>query len=457
MNGNKPGEVSWLLKAAATCCGVLLLHGAAFAASFTHSYTLSNEQLPHLYPNAADTTMPPFYAAQKNFPQTLAQSIQIYTEQSLTNDGIKFSKVRVKTKGNSASVSITSDNPKVKSYGAMMKQFVAAGAIGWSEALACQGTAGCWGNPVKDGQPWAFFLPLGLPTVNQLAVTFLDYPPNASLCTSDYLSNFTTARWNAVMRTAGVSNPVLYEAIADAHPIAAPGSGQGTYIDATTPYFAASNGYDNNMLAGLINPPRAAAARNTLPVLVLGTPARTVWGQLIGYTVNKAVVPVPVGTAGTATLPGQGKMTNWVAANHPDVTTYQCCPGDPNKSCSGSTSLVQDEIVDLAAACTIKALAEDAKAEPGKALSGCFSRWSGKGEQHNVCTRARLDYNFTSTGMPCKCELAAQAFCANNADNACSADASGQPLSCSSYDGLCNGSTPAATPPNYQYPGCAKQ
>ncbi|MBS4098310.1 MAG: hypothetical protein KGZ83_15920 [Sulfuricella sp.] len=438
------------LKTAAACCGVLLLQGSVFAAGSAYSYTLSNPQLQHLYPNAADTTMPSFYANQKSFPQTLAQSIQLYTQQSLVNDGIQGN-VAVTVNGSAATVTITSADPKAASYGAMMAGFVSGGAIGWSGALQCQqsqASPACWGNPIKGGQPWAFFLPLGLPTVNQVAVTFLDYPPNASLCTSNYLSNFTTARWNAVMQMAGVTNPVLYEAIVDAHPIAAPGSGQGTYVDATSPYFAGNQGYDNTMLGVLVNPPGNAASKSTLPVLVLGTPARTSWSQLIGQ-------PVPVSGAGTATLPGQSKPTKWIAGNHPDVTTYQCCPGDPTSSCKGSYSLVQDEIIDLGVACTIKALAENPAADPGVAQATCSSLWNSAAQQHNVCIQARLDYDFMSKGMPCKCQYAADQFCGANADNACATGSSGVPLSCSSYDSLCDGTTPARTPPQYQYPGCA--
>lgn len=444
---------AWWHKAAAVLCAMVWLQGAVFAAGSVYSYQLSNEQLQHLFPNAADATMPAFYAGQSGFPQTLAQSILLYTRQSLDNDGIKYSGVDVKVDGSAATVSIDSRDPKVRSYGARMAGFVAAGAVGWSGALACQGTAGCWGNPVQGGQPWAFFLPLGLPTVNQKAVTFLDYPPNASLCTSNYLSNFTTARWNAVMKVAGVRNPVLYEAIADAHPIAAPGSGQGTYIDATTPSFAGSQGYDNSMLGALVSPPHKTWAKHTLPVLVLGTPARAVWGQLINYQGTQQ--PVPVGTASSAKLPGQKKATKWVAGNHPDVTTYQCCPGDPNSKCAGSTSLVQDEIIDLSVACTIKNLAEKPWADPAIAQASCSTLWNSKGKQHAVCAQARLDYDFTSAGMPCKCQEAADKFCSDNTDNACVTGSNGQPKSCSDYAALCDGSTPARTPPNYKYPGCA--
>lgn len=445
--------VGWLLKGIAVWCSIVLLQCAAVAAGHTHSYQLSNGQLQHLYPNAADSSMPPFYANQPGFPQTLAESIQRYTKQSLANDGIKYSDVSVTVSGNTATVTISSRDPKAASYARMMAGFVAAGATGWSGALACQGVQGCWGNPVAGGQPWAFFLPLGLPVINQKAVTFLDYPPNDSLCTSNYLSNFTTARWNAVMKLAGVGNPVLYEAIVDAHPIAAPGAGQGQYIDPTSPYFGGSQGYDNGMLGTLINSSRKVLAGNTLPVLVLGTPARGVWGQLINYRGNHQAVPV--GAAGTAKLPGQKKSTKWVAGNHPDVTTYQCCPGDPNPKCNGSCALVQDEIVDLSVACTIKTLAEKPHADPEKAQSSCFKLWNSKEKRHAVCAQARLDYDFTSKGMPCKCQAAADRFCSDNVDNACATDPGGVPKSCSSYDNICDGSTPARTPPNYQYPGCA--
>jgi hypothetical protein len=91
------------------------------------------------------------------------------------------------------------------------------------------------------------------------------------------------------------------------------------------------------------------------------------------------------------------------------------------------------------------------------AQASCSTLWNSQGKQHAVCTQARLDYDFTSTGMPCKCQAAADKFCSDNADNACATDSGGVPKSCSDYASLCDGSTPARTPPNYQYPGCAAQ
>jgi len=85
----KSRGISWSLKAAIAAFGVVLAQGAAPAMAATYSYQLSNPQLQHLFPNAADTTMPSFYAGQSGFPQTLEQSILLYTKQSLDNDGIK--------------------------------------------------------------------------------------------------------------------------------------------------------------------------------------------------------------------------------------------------------------------------------------------------------------------------------------------------------------------------------
>lgn len=444
-------SAKWL-RGIAAACGLLLMQGGAAVADWNYRFHISNEQLLHLYPNAADPTMPSFYTGQSGFPQTLEDSILLYTKSSLKNDGIAYSKVSVTTKDNTrATITIRSKDRRVKGYGSKLSAFVKAGTLGWSASLACQAASGCWGNPVSGGQPWAYYLPLGLPLVNQKAVTLLDYPPNASLCTSDYLSNFTTARWDMVMRTAGVANPVLYEAIADAHPIAAPGTGQSTNIDATSPYYGGKCGYDNAMLKVLIKP-KSKAATETLPVLVLGTPARTTWGQLIGYQGGQAV---PVNSAGKATLPGETRHTKWVAGNHPNVTTYQCCPGDTNSRCGGSFNLVQDEIIDLTVACTIKKLAESPIVDPSTAQASCSTLWNSDAKKHAVCVQARIDYSFTSKGMPCKCQAAADAFCTANQDNACATDSSGVPLTCSNYDNLCDGTTPERTPPKYQYPGCA--
>lgn len=450
-------------KAAAVFCCTLFLINTVFATgNTTITYTLNNANLQHLFPNTADPTLPPFYQAQSGIPATLEQSVQLYTQQSLKNDGLPFSKVTVSTANNGTSAAVSITTPvyktlgKVKAYGPMMQKFIDSGAAGWSSTLACEAASNCWGNPVSGGEPWAFFLPLGLPVVNQKAVTFLNYPPNDSLCGSNYLSNFTMGRWNRVMQAAGIRNPVLYDAIADAHPIAAPGSGQAAAIDRSTSYFDAASGYDNSMLGVLANPPSRKASGNTLPVLVLGSPAQQVFGKLINY--QGSGQPVPVGGVGTATLPGQTRPTDWIASNHPDVTTYQCCPGDTDaKHCpSNSQQLIPDEITDLTSACIIQKLSEGIA--PDTAKSDCTAKWSSP-TGHTMCVQARLDYNYTAKdngeAMACKCTYAAEQFCNSNSNNACANNPSNQPLSCATFNLQCDGSTPDKTPIKYPATYCS--
>lgn len=413
------------------------------AATQTYSFPLTSPVLEHLYPNAADPTMPAYYHNQDSgpipFPQTLADSIKVYTNESLKNDGITDATTEVTTSGNSATLTITSADPAVSGYGAMIQSMLDAGAKGWQGALDCQQAQGCW-DPHPGNSPWAFYMPWGLPLVNQDAVILLDYPPSDSLCTSDYLNNFTMIRWGEVLKSVGIQNPALYETIVDAHPIAAPGSGQSDYIPNTTQYFAGPDGFDIDMLNAVTVPPSTAGAATTLPVMVSGSPARKVWAQLIGQSY------VDVGEVGNSTLPGATKPTPWIGANHPTVTTYQCCPGDTtcwSDKYGKSDKLVENEVTDLVTACTLQEMVTKPGITIEKAQEACQSVWSTSGPaqfQQAICVRARLDYNYKSDGH-CNCQQAAEAFCAANANNACPASgAEGDYGSCKAYnDKYCPG------------------
>jgi hypothetical protein len=128
---------------------------------------------------------------------------------------------------------------------------------------------------------------------------------------------------------------------------------------------------------------------------------------------------------GTTTLPGASKPTSWVASIHPDVTTYQCCPGDPSPECCDdsdcSYDLVPDEEIDLQAACIVQGLSLDPDADPQAIKSRCANLWSTDpppANQATICVRAKLDYDYTASGQ-CQSESDAQAFCAAYGNNAC--------------------------------------
>jgi hypothetical protein len=391
--------------------------------SWSYVYTLPADA-SSLYPDASWLPQP--YA--QDYPH-LAATIEHFTRQSLERGGLDGVTVSVSLADGKPLVTLSGpDRDALAAFATAHQAFLAASHApqGLAGVTLCQATSGCWDPiPVAD-QPWAFFLPLGLPLVGQQAVTFLNYPPDDSLTERDYLDNFTMERWYAVLQSEGIAAPYLYETIVDARPIAASGSSStaSTLPDITTYFNAPGTGhyYVTPMIEMLATPPAltgSGARPTTLPVIVLGTPARDAWATIVG---QKSVGILEVGTT---TLPGAAKPTAWVASNHPDVTTYQCCPGDPNPNCCDgddcSYDLVPDDEIDLQAACIVQGLAEDPSADPAAVKASCAALWSTDpppANQQTICIRAKLDYDYTTSGQ-CPSQQAAEAFCAAYGNDAC--------------------------------------
>jgi hypothetical protein len=389
--------------------------GDPLPTSGTLTYNIGTPaQVLALYPDKS--WLPPYYAPKY---QDIAATVAMFTKQSLQRDGIiALSVTYDPTSGNVTIVTPVPSAPAA-SFARMHAQFVKQYS---SAALAgvtlCKNTAKCW-DPTPGKQPWAMFLPLGMPLVNQLSVTFLDYPPSTSLTAGDYLNNFTMQRWESVMASMGLGNHYLYETIVDARPIAAPGSGQSTYLPDAATYFnakATDHFYLSPMIALLADPPSNPNGGVTRPVTVLGTPARNAWATIVG-------APVNVLDIGTVTLPGATKTTSWVAGNHPDVTSYQCCPGDTTPACSGSTNLIPDEQIDFQVLC-ITQLLQNPSIKPSDAKAACYQSWGQPvgslppANQSALCIQAKMDYDYTTAGK-CKTQQDAQAFCAAYQNNAC--------------------------------------
>src|SRR5205823_1550959 len=90
-----------------------------------------------------------------------------------------------------------------------------------------------------QGAGWRFFLPLGMPLLNQRSLQFFHYPPIRLLETmQDYLNDPVPVRWEELLAANGVAAEAerpLYEAVVDATPIAAPDDqGTQTLPDGTT-------------------------------------------------------------------------------------------------------------------------------------------------------------------------------------------------------------------------------
>jgi hypothetical protein len=382
------------------------------------------------------SVFPNYYA--KQYPD-LSATVAQFTTASLQRGGV----------GSQAEVCITDDRAVItltgmgdlEGFAKKHEAFMAKGMGALTGSYSCFETEGCW-NPKPGAQPWAYMLPLGLPIIEQQSVLLLDYPPSDALCGADYLNNFTMWRVQQVFESLGLTEAqtYLYETIIDTHPIAAPGSGQSSYIDATSSYFTT---YIDDMTAVL--------AGNDKPFFVLGSPAQKAWSQIIKQ-------PVTTGDAGTATV--GGTSVPWIAGNHPDVTSYNCCFNDTNSYCtedSGfgqSIDLVEDEIIDLYTYCATIAVAGGKS--PEVAVAECKTKWcwNEKDENqpasdcsseslHTICVRARQDYTWDVPDAQCKCPEAAEAFCKANTDNACPAVPAGSKnVSCTEYNKQCTNNEP---------------
>jgi hypothetical protein len=388
--------------------------------------------LARLFP--VRSTLPDPYGApgeKSRVPETLDASIRTFVTSSLARDG--FTAITVTpTLGKEPSVSIAATGCNLADYQTQLPKFLAAGVVGSKAWDACVADGVCKANvkahrcasSSEECPPWAFFLPLGLPLANHWSVMLLDYPPSDALCGADYLGNFTMSRWAEVYAWQGV-DATAFEALVDVHPIAAAGSGESSAIDETTAAFA---DYRQAMLAVLATPPNLATrpgvdySGRTLPVLVSGSPAQAAWGSVLGSKVK-------TGDTGVTEALVPGVKTAWIASNHPDVTTYQCCAKDPDcasKEYGNSWDLVADETLDFTEACWVRGAA--ARPQDPFALQGaCKTLVESMGA--DVCTQARLDYDYDSDGS-CNCTTAAEGFCSGHAMNACPNGSEGPYLDC---------------------------
>lgn len=372
-----------------------------------------------LYPDA--DWLPEPYA--RHYPD-LADTVQHFTEQSVERGGAAIKVVDVQASGSGILVTLAGpEEETLRRFAEAHQTFfdyehAVQGKLGVQQ---CKHTPDCWDPEHSDDaageDPWAFFLPLGMPLIGQQAVTFLNYPPSDSLTGRDYLDNFTMKRWASVLESAGIDAPERFEAIVDARPIAAPGTGQAHLMPDIGRYFNNPDGpdYITPMLRLLADTDRHQGQR-TLPVIVLGTPARKAWGGIIGDS-GVAVLDV-----GQATLPGADRPTPWVASNHPDVTSYQCCANDPAEGCDDSCDLERDVRIDLQAACILENMAAHPDRSPENVKKECHREWvtdPDSANQRETCIRARLDYTWEVDGRRCESREKAQTFCSYYDDNPC--------------------------------------
>ena len=414
---------------ALTLCAGNSLH-AEESATRTYTYSLPSNSVS-LYPDVSwlPSTYQPYYP-------DLGKTIQHFTQQSIDRSGLTNTVVSVQI-GETGNPQVTltgNDLEAMQAFAAVQQTFLDENHAvqGRNGVQKCRQTHDCWDTQPNAQYPWAFFPPLGMAMLNQTVVNFMNYPPAVSLERHDYLDDNTMKRWSGVLEAVGISNTVLYETIVDGRPIAAAGTGQSDYLPDIDTYFnSPGNEYVTPMLSLLTASSNATYSK---AVVILGAPAEADWAKIIGAS------GVKPGDVGTTNAIDPGKNTNWVAGNHPNVTAYQCCPGDPSPGCrasasySASANLIRDEKTDLMVACIEKELGENPAADVNKLKAECKAEWNSSklspANQKTLCIRARLDYNWNGIGN-CKTAAEALAFCNKHLDNACAANLQRFPYKCS--------------------------
>lgn len=371
-----------------------ILDSESVRAQSSYTYKLPYE-VTVIYPNNSWLPAPyqQFYDAM-----TIEDVIELFTKDSLQRDGISFESVEVISDAPNSSdfvVTINSEDGNASLYETVHPRFVANYQEAAKGILRCIEEQGCWNkNNSNPEEPWAFFPQVGLPMAMQRSVLMLNYPPSTALIEKNYLNTFTMTRWTRVLEKVGIRNPTLYETIVDIRPIAAPGSGTSENLPDAQTYFNDPTGstggyYINPQLSLMLNPQWSGSDDRTLPLVVLGTPARDEWNKITG--VGEGVL-----STGTAKIPGGGKSTPYILGNHPDVTTYQCCPNDPNSECDGSRDLVPNEEIDVQIACWVQAMSTNPDGDPERVLSDCRHKWvtdRSTDDDLTFCALARMDSN----------------------------------------------------------------
>lgn len=426
-----------------------------------NTYTMTIPNCRNLYPDKS--WLPDYYVHPVNRPAQygdLSQTIELFTCQSLVNDGFSNAAVVATPSGpTGCQITVTATTPSLSRFVSQLTSFLNSTVSG--QALngitLCQGQgSACWQrNLPTNAPPWAMFLPFGLPVASQVAVSFLDYPPASSMVYQSYLDNATTDRYSDILSRVGAQNPVLYENIVDAHPLAADGGSKAGTLPDPTAYFNTTTPppphryITPNLSLQSDNP---ADPFRTLPVIVLGGPASQTWGQIIS---SQAPKPMDVGTTSAVT---SSKQTNWVAGNHPIFAGYKCCGSDPKCSASDQT-LVQTEWQDFTTYCIINQLATT-PISPAAAQQYCKSLWynpsSTSQQAHNLCIRAKVDngdfaarcYKGTNPYDPDYAK--ADAYCTYYKNNACATFTCNVPSlnKDTDRDGIADSSDNCLTQPN---------
>lgn len=292
-------------------------------------------------------------------PQTLAQTVAHYLEQSAARDGLRGATVRVEAEGGKYYAVMEGVPPD---YAERIARFLQVGAQGVTATGQLQ-QAGKWND-----KQWRFFLPLGLAMDEQKSAQLLHFPPDYSLTDQDYLNSKTSRRWETLLELNGAPSEsvALFERIVDIAPVAAPADAGKTLAD--------TYGYYKDYAYAMLNYSVATpAAKRPLPVVAYGSPVRDWVKANLGATLRVSAAPVHVKVGQAAGIPMLG-------ANHPSLFWYVA-----KDSRTDALRVMRD---DLVAACWQVRMGDNPALDIDKTLAVCSAYW----DRHDaeVCEQTEI-------------------------------------------------------------------
>ena len=332
--------------------------------------------------------------------ETLAGTILHWFAQTLVRD--KVANVTPTLRMTDAGCMLDLDGPPQAQaacalYAERLPVFLANGLAALDNVVPAIKAAGKWNpDPTQPGDVWRFFLPIGLPMVNQKSLQFFHYPPLRLLDPMrDYLNDPVPVRWEELLRANGVAegNEALYECVMDATPIAAPddqGSKKSSQGDPTWGLIPIQdfNDYQRSQVQLLLN---AAPGQDgfTIPVVVYGAHPRDVFNIVFAPTPK-----VGVGVAVRACIVA-GRSTAVLGSNHPYMFYAVAQGGDSvgsGRIADGVSraKLTDLMIKDLATARWQVTMAADPSLDPVTVITACTAYWSDPARSATV--QALIDH-----------------------------------------------------------------
>ncbi|SLN45013.1 hypothetical protein PEL8287_02302 [Roseovarius litorisediminis] len=261
----------------------------------------------------------------KSLGWSLEETVVHWINQTLTRDGYNAAGLppvivaEVEISGGNVTLVLSSEVDLahvLTRYQAIIPKFLEIGWKAYSTVVPILKKEGRW-DP--RGKGWRFFLPLGLPMLNQKTLQFFHYPPIKMLqAMQDYLDDPVPHRLENLLMVNGVSDRAdaqTYETIVDGAPIAAPDDEGSAKCSKCDPEWGCIPiqffmEYQKGMVELLLHE-SANCPGYTLPIVVYGSHPRKIFSeQFLGGDMVKVNVPVCA-----EIVPG---LKTWIiGANHP--------------------------------------------------------------------------------------------------------------------------------------------